>query len=355
MTGCRQQLHGQHLLSLPSEQGIHPLQADAGVAGSISCPSSQTSGLALRTAPSYADAMLYCTFARMVTALVVVLGWWLASPLQAQPLSLANHYHTGIELHAYWVSEKYDGIRAHWTGTQLLSRQGQPIETPTWFTSGWPTQAMDGELWAGREQFAAVQSTVGQGAKDEAGWRTLRYMVFDMPSQPGNFAQRQQALQSTIHNINQPWVRIVPQWQVSSHEALMRQLRRMSQDGAEGLMLRRADSPYRAGRSDDLIKLKLFEDAEAIVVGHLPGQGKYQGMTGALLVELPSGQRFKIGSGLRDADRANPPPIGSTITYRYNGTHPSGLPRFARYWRERHAAPTPASTQVPAPASEQQP
>ena len=106
-------------------------------------------------------------------------------------------------------------------------------------------------------------------------------------------------------------------------------------------MLRRADSPYRGGRSEDLIKVKLFEDAEALVVGHLPGQGKYQGMTGALLVQMPSGQRFKIGSGLRDADRANPPPIGSTITYRYNGTHASGLPRFARYWRVRNdAAPS---------------
>ena len=115
----------------------------------------------------------------------------------------------------------------------------------------------------------------------------------------------------------------------------MRQLRNVSQQGAEGLMLRRADSPYRAGRSDDLIKLKLFDDAEAVVVAHLPGKGKYQGMTGALLVQMPSGQRFKIGSGLSDADRAQPPAMGSTITYRFNGSHPSGLPRFARYWRVR--------------------
>ncbi len=72
-----------------------------------------------------------------------------------------------------------------------------------------------------------------------------------------------------------------------------------------------------------------------MVVAHLPGKGKYQGLTGALLVEMPSGQRFKIGSGLRDADRAQPPAIGSTITYRFNSTRASGLPRFARYWRVR--------------------
>ena len=261
MSGCRQQVHGQHLLSLPSEQGIHPLQADAGVAGSISCPSSQTSGLALRTAPSYADAMLYCTFARMVTALVVVLGWWLASPLQAQPLSLANHYHTGIELHAYWVSEKYDGIRAHWTGQRLLSRQGLPIDAPAWFTQGWPNTPLDGELWAGRNQFVAVQSTVAQGAADAAGWRAIQYMVFDVPGHTGHFAQRQQQLQRTVRAIGQAWVQAAPQWQVRSHDALMRQLRDLSRLGAEGLMLRRADSPYRAGRSDDDALWAKFREA----------------------------------------------------------------------------------------------
>ncbi len=184
-------------------------------------------------------------------------------------------------------------------------------------------------------QFAAVQATVAQGRKDEGGWRTLRYMVFDLPQHPGPFGQRQQALQRVAQGIGQPWVQAAAQWQVPSHAALMEQLHAVSKAGAEGLMLRRADSPYRPGRSDDLVKLKLFDDAEAVVVAHLPGKGKYQGMTGALLVQMPGGQRFKIGSGLTDADRARPPAIGSTITYRFNGTHASGLPRFARYWRVR--------------------
>lgn len=283
-----------------------------------------------------------------LTVLRRVLCAWLAAGCAtlaaASGLTLANTYRADMEVRAYWVSEKYDGIRAHWDGQQLRSRQGIAIDAPAWFTQRWPAHAMDGELWAGRGQFAAVQSTVGQGAKDEAGWRALRYMVFDVPDQAGNFAQRHAVLQQRVARIAQTWVQAAPQWQVASHGALMRQLRTLSNDGAEGLMLRRADSPYRAGRSDDLIKLKLFDDAEAVVVAHLPGQGKYRGMTGALLVQMPSGQRFKIGSGLRDADRAQPPPLGSTITYRYNGSHPSGLPRFARYWRARSA---PTDLQAP--------
>lgn len=251
----------------------------------------------------------------------------------AQPLTLANTYRGSLNLQDYWISEKYDGIRAHWDGQHLRTRQGLLIQTPTWFTESWPAQALDGELWAGRGQFVLAQATVAQGAKHDAGWRVLRYMVFDMPQHPGLFTQRQQALQALVQGIDQSWVQAVPQWQVKSHDTLMRQLRALSHEGAEGLMLRHANAPYRGGRSDDLIKLKLFEDAEATVIAHLPGQGKYKGMTGALLVETPSGQRFKLGSGLNDAERAQPPPIGSIITYRYNGSHPSGLPRFARFWR----------------------
>ena len=71
------------------------------------------------------------------------------------------------------------------------------------------------------------------------------------------------------------------------------------------------------------------------MVAHLPGQGKHAGRVGALLVEMPSGQRFKLGAGLSDADRAHPPPVGSWVTYRFRGTHESGLPRFASFVRVR--------------------
>lgn len=269
-------------------------------------------------------------------------GWMLSAQLAySTPLTLATPYHPNLNLAHYWVSEKYDGIRAYWNGQQFLSRQGLPIEAPAWFTAGWPAYALDGELWAGRGQFAKVQSIVAQGRKDEAAWQQLRYMVFDLPGHNGPFTQRHRALQRTVAQLQQAWVQAVPQWTVQDHAALMRQLREMTRQGAEGLMLRRMDAPYRAGRSDDLIKLKLFDDAEAVVIGHLPGKGKYTGMTGALLVQTPEGLRFRIGSGLKDADRANPPPIGSTITYRYNGTHPSGVPRFARFWRVREEATPP--------------
>src|SRR5690606_23918904 len=154
--------------------------------------------------------------------------------------------------------------------------------------------------------------------------------------------ERLPALRAHVSALARPWVQAAPQWRVDGHATLMAQLRAHERGGAEGLMLRRDDAPYRGGRSGDLLKVKSHEDAEARVVGHLPGQGRLQGLTGALLVETPAGQRFRLGSGLPDALRRDPPALGSTVTYRFNGTHPSGLPRFARFWRVRADGPPAA-------------
>jgi DNA ligase 1 len=116
---------------------------------------------------------------------------------------------------------------------------------------------------------------------------------------------------------------------------LRAKLREVEALGGEGLMLHRRTSRYVPGRSDDLLKLKSSEDGEAKVIGHAPGQGKYEGMLGALIVEREDGAQFRIGSGLSDMDRTTPPPVGSWVTYAFNGLTNSGLPRFPRFIRVR--------------------
>lgn len=268
-----------------------------------------------------------------VTAGLLVPAW----PAAATPpaLMLANGYHPGLDLLAYWVSEKFDGVRAYWDGQQLWSRGGHRLMPPDWFIAGWPSEPLDGELWAGRGRFEETVSTVRRQTPDDAAWRRIRFMVFDLPAHPGLFDERLTAYQNLLHRLNQPWVVAVAQEKVSSHEALRARLQQMVRDGGEGLMLHRGDSPYRGARSDDLIKLKTHDDAEAQVVGHLPGKGKYAGMVGALLVQTPQGQRFKLGSGLSDALRRQPPPVGAWVTYRHRGLNDSGLPRFATFLRVR--------------------
>ena len=114
--------------------------------------------------------------------------------------------------------------------------------------------------------------------------------------------------------------------------------------GGEGLVLQHMDALYHPGRSAGLLKYKLYQDAEARVVAHTAGRGKYTGKLGALVVERPDGLRFRIGTGFSDAQRADPPPVGSIVTYRYNGTSESGVPRFARFLHVRHLVPPPDPT-----------
>ena len=257
----------------------------------------------------------------------------------APALLLAQVYRPGLPLQDYWVSEKYDGVRGFWDGRTLRTRGGETVQAPAWFTAGWPKVPMDGELWAGRGRFSHAQSTTRQQQPGDVAWRQIRFMVFDLPGDKGTFDQRLPALNALVESLGQPWVQAVPQRRVANDAALQALLHRTVRAGGEGLMLHRGASLYRAGRSDDLIKLKTHEDTEARVIAHLPGKGRHAGRMGALLVETPSGQRFRLGAGFSDADRERPPPVGSWVTYRFRGTHDGGLPRFASFVRARADMP----------------
>ena len=254
----------------------------------------------------------------------------------APALLLAGRYRPGIDLRDWWVSEKYDGVRAHWDGRQLRTRGGERIAAPAWFTAGWPALPMDGELWAGRGRFEHAQSAAAREQPDDAQWRALRYMVFDLPAHPGSFDERLAALRAAVSALNHTWVQAVPQRKVAGDAELQALLREVVRGGGEGLMLHRGASLYRAGRGEDLLKLKTHDDAEARVIAHVPGKGKHAGRLGALMVETPEGRRFALGTGFTDAQRADPPPVGSWVTYRFRGLHEgSGLPRFASFLRVR--------------------
>jgi DNA ligase-1 len=98
-------------------------------------------------------------------------------------------------------------------------------------------------------------------------------------------------------------------------------------------MLHRADAPYETGRSDTLLKMKPWEDAEATVIGHQPGKGKHAGALGALRVRTDGGREFSLGTGFTSRQRRDPPPVGTKVTYRYRDLTRNGLPRFASFLR----------------------
>src|SRR5690606_962120 len=234
---------------------------------------------------------------------------------QAPSLSLASDYRPGLDLSAYFVSEKLDGVRAYWNGRQLLARSGNAIRAPAWFIANFPATALDGELWIGRGRFDELSGIVRHSRPDNTDWQRVRYMVFDLPHSTQPFTQRLAQLQQVIELAEIPWLQPVSQFRVADEAELMTTLTRVTTAGGEGLMLRRDSSLYHTRRNADLVKLKPLHDAEAIVVDYIPGRGRLTGMMGSLLVETSEGRRFRIGTGFSDAERRNPPALGATITY----------------------------------------
>lgn len=246
---------------------------------------------------------------------------------------LAQHYHSGVDVSRYWVSEKYDGVRAVWDGSVLKFRSGLPIAAPAWFIALLPTTALDGELWLARGRFDAASGIVRKTQPVDDEWRALTYWIFELPDAPGSFSERATRVAQWVRTVNHPQIQAVQQFKIATHKALVTKLDDVVKAGGEGLMLHLADAPAALGRSDVLLKLKPVWDAEATVVAHTPGKGKYAGLTGALRVVNAQGLEFKLGTGLSDAQRRNPPAVGSMVTYTYRDTTPKGKPRFARFLR----------------------
>jgi DNA ligase 1 len=248
---------------------------------------------------------------------------------------LADLYHDDVDVTQYLISEKFDGVRAIWDGKQLMTRQGNLINAPAWFTADFPKSPLDGELWIKRGAFDIVSGIVRKKEPIDAEWRQVSYLIFEQPNGKGDFSHRYQSLNRIIQNANVKHLKLVKQFKVQDKKQLKQTMAAVVKAGGEGLMLHRANALYETGRGDALLKLKPFFDAEAVVIAHLPGKGKYAGKMGALLVELPNGTQFKLGTGFTDAQREHPPAIGSTVTFIYQHKTKAGKPRFARFLRVR--------------------
>lgn len=248
-------------------------------------------------------------------------------------VTLAKLWHDTLNPADFLVSEKLDGVRAVWDGSLLRFRSGRTIAAPRWFLAGLPATALDGELWLGRKSFDVLSGVVRKESPVDDAWRAVRYMVFDLPHASGPFVDRAARIRELLDAASQPWLNAVEQTTVADAASLQTRLDSVMAAGGEGLVLHRADAVWAPGRSDALRKLKPTPDEEGKVLAHIDGAGKYQGLMGALLLQTPDGQRFALGTGFSDAMRANPPPVGAMVTYRYRDRTPSGLPRFASFLR----------------------
>lgn len=254
-----------------------------------------------------------------------------------KPPSVTNalEYDQNVDLENYYVSEKLDGVRAIWTGKQLVTRSGRVLNAPNWFIQALPNISVEGELWAGRGAFSQVQKTVLDKTPNDEQWQGITFMLFDVPGHLGTFEQRYEYLTTYCDSLPYTHIQCVEQMLIATHKELASILADVTEQEAEGLMLKARHEIYHPGRNSSLIKVKTVQDTEGIVVGYKPGKGKYSGVMGALLIEIKGGVRLYVGTGFTDEERKRPPEIGKIVTIKHNGWTDNGVPRFARFHRIR--------------------
>lgn len=247
----------------------------------------------------------------------------------APALQLAESWTEDIDPTGWLMSEKLDGVRAYWNGTDFISRLGNTYQAPDWFKAQLPKVELDGELWMDRGLFQATVSIVrSQNNPDR--WRNITYVVFDYLSLPDEwFASRYTELMQLYANApNANNWRILPQEFCKNKAHLKKTLKLYQSLKAEGLMLHHPKALIVPGRTSQLLKVKTTISDECTVIAYEPGKGRHKGRLGALCVKTANGIQFSLGSGFSDAQRENPPPLGSVVTYKYQELTSNGVPRF---------------------------
>jgi hypothetical protein len=345
-----------------------------------------------------------------------------------------------FDVRGWYASEKMDGVRAFWDGgisrgvlkslipwannkskddrfvvkpvsSGLWSSYGNPIYAPDWFLDSLPKSPLDGELWAGRGLFQKTTSIVSKLAGGD--WDQITFNCFDAPPYPMvfqtgrinnpnfekemdvnesmdfvrrvipdyvarfyNFIQAQELMLSFGESES---YRVVKQHQLTNPSMIEGFLLGIIDQGGEGVIFRKPTSYWEPKRSQQLVKLKPFNDAEGIVTGYTWGKetdkgSKLLGLMGNLILDY-NGNRLEL-SGFTDAERkmsylpwaavSDKPmtsdnmslgaregelfpgkeisrdwtnqlfPIGSLVTFRYRELSNDGIPKEARYLRPRH-------------------
>jgi hypothetical protein len=314
-----------------------------------------------------------------------------------------------------WANTEKDGrYKEAPKATGLWSRYGKAIQAPTEFLDALPNRPLDGELWAGPGTFQRTMSICGKIHPKEDEWKQIQYMVWDSPNldrflMPGRINNHlwtkiitpemaTWALERTrkfpiiqpafsdyyefiyerlkLADIENESLTIIdqehlPRNTMQAEEYIEDKLQVALELGHEGVMIHHHSCRWMPLRTNDIVKHKPFNDAEATVKGYIWGRetdkgSKLLGLMGALVVEF-EGKRLEL-SGFTNAERRmefqeerdipNPPaeltriakenagksvypgihnpmfPIGSLVTFKYRELSNDGIPKEARYWRK---------------------
>lgn len=274
-------------------------------------------------------------------------------PIRPEPKKMASGQTNVMLAHPYnpdkhstkvvgwWMSEKYDGVRAKWNGEEMESRTGHIYTLPDFLTEqlqsitdedGEP-MLLDGELWGGLDTFAFMSGLARRYENNPELWEQVTYMVFDTPDTSLPFEDRVKKVAAALKRAGNPanikgvkHTKFDPNKLVQYpwHEDEMpmnleNELKKVEEKGGEGLVLRKPKSSYEFKRSQNMLKVKSWSYKEAVVYGYEAGKegvsGKMLGLVGSLLVKSDefgdeddedaerTWVNFKVGSGLNDWQR----------------------------------------------------
>jgi len=248
----------------------------------------------------------------------------------------------------WYVSRKLDGVRCliivdDKGKAKSFSRAGKQFHTLSLVEQeleklGVKNIVYDGEMCIvdedGNEDFQNIMKEIGR--KDHTIQNGL-FQIFDfIPyrmfakgyGEAGLFSQRILALQSLMLGEKLKYIDFLEQTPVTNFEELDALTQKASEKGWEGLMIRK-NTIYQGKRSNDILKIKTFHDAEYEVVNTFNGLLRYIKEGVEVEEEMLSGVAIKhkgnivrVGSGFSIDQRKhlfeNPQDIlGKTITVQY--------------------------------------
>ena len=234
-----------------------------------------------------------------------------------------------------WVmSEKLDGVRGHWDGKALWSKQHNRLYPPKEFIQNFPPFELDGELWIGRGKFEETSSLVM--SQSNSTWSPITYNIFEVPNTDGDLQKRLAKAKDWFNTHPNKKVKIIEQIEAQSREHLMSYLKKIETLGGEGVIVRDPTAPYTTGRSGSILKVKSYDDMEGRVIDvNLHENSK---RLRSLVLLLPDGNRLNLGNGFSQTQRTDYPQIGDLVTFKYYGFTKNGIPKFASFLRVRESA-----------------
>lgn len=279
---------------------------------------------------------------KAIFTLCVVLAWIFALDFRDSNLTFKNldsPESIAENIESYAISEKFDGVRGIWDGKEMFSKNGKKLAIPPCFAEKLAIlelkdgEFVEGELWADYGKFAEVSSLARRKNPTCAEFESVKYLIFNAQlNESSDFLANLSKIQSILESHKMPQIRTITQHKFSSSKELQDFFDAVVAKGGEGVILRDSHTAF---------KLKAQHDAECKIIDYTRGKGRLSGKVGAIVCEsladknagIKNGIIFRIGSGLSDEMRTNPPKIGTIITYKFSGVSKNSVPLHTRFWR----------------------